>query len=84
MLLITKIKTKELKNYGHAESYDWDDLAIPESEFSSKKALAEAVIEAYDLGELTALSHVSSTAVLKAAVEKDGQAYHLSAQIKAE
>ncbi|MCO0831728.1 hypothetical protein NFX39_01290 [Fructobacillus sp. W13] len=82
--MITKIKTKELKNDGRAESYDWDDLAIPESDYASKKELAKAVAEAYDLGEVTALSHVSSKAVLKATLEKDGQAYHLSAHVKAD
>ncbi|MBS9338840.1 hypothetical protein G6R29_04275 [Fructobacillus sp. M2-14] len=84
MLLITKIKTKELKSYGPAESWDWDDLAIPETGFGSKKDVVQAVIEAYDLGELSSYSHVSSPGVLKASVEKDGKAYHLSAHLKEE
>ncbi|MBS9335747.1 hypothetical protein [Fructobacillus papyrifericola] len=84
MLVISKIQTKELKALGQAEIKDWDELAIPESDFISKKDLVKAVIEAYDLGDLQTLSHVSSPSVLKATVEKEGQAYHLSARIREE
>ncbi|GAP01229.1 hypothetical protein FFRU_050450 [Fructobacillus fructosus] len=84
MLIITKIQTKELKAIGPAEVTDWEDLAIPKNDFVDKKTLITAVVEAYDLGKLQTLSHISSPSVLKATVEKDGQTYHLSAKINQE
>lgn len=84
MLIITKIQTKELKTIGRADTREYEDLAIPAMEISSKKELVQEVIDAYDLGELTTLSHVSSPNVLKATVEKDNVAYHLSAKIHEE
>ncbi len=84
MLIITKIQTKELKAIDPAEVTDWEDLAIPENDFVDKKTLITAVVEAYDLGKLQTLSHISSPSVLKATVEKDGQTYHLSAKINHE
>ena len=84
MLIITKIQTKELKSMGRADTREYEDLAIPAMDFSSKKELVQEVIDAYDLGELTTLSHVSSPNFLKATVEKDNVAYHLSAKIHEE
>ena len=84
MLIITKIQTKELKAIGRANTREYENLAIPALNFSSKKELVQEVVDAYDLGELTTLSHVSSPNVLKATVEKDNVAYHLSAKIHEE
>ncbi|MBS9334930.1 hypothetical protein LQZ24_06185 [Fructobacillus sp. M1-13] len=84
MLIIEKITVQELKAIGQAETIAYDDLAIPETEYGSKKDLVQAVIEAYDLGELTTLSHISSPHVLKAAIEKSGHDYQLQAKIRQE
>ena len=84
MLIIQNIQTKELKAIGPVQVQDWEELAIPESDFIDKKTIINEVIEAYGLGELQTLSHISSPNVLKATVEKDGLSYHVSASIKKE
>ncbi|GAO99697.1 hypothetical protein [Fructobacillus ficulneus] len=81
MLIIEKIKTKELVSFGPAIDREWADLALPEMD-QSPKDLVKAVIEAYDLGELMAQAHTSNPSVLKATVEKDQQSFHLSAHVR--
>lgn len=83
MIIIEQIKTKELVQMGPAKDRDWEDLAVPDMDQSSKDLVKE-VIEAYDLGELIFQAHTANPKILKATVEKHHASYHLSAKIRFE
>ncbi|CAK8053632.1 hypothetical protein [Eupransor demetentiae] len=84
MLNIHAISTKSMSRKGPAVTKDYDSLFLTLPSDTSKKVIVNAIIEAYDLGQLESITNHTNTSKIKARIHSSDGPLLLSAEVDAE